>query len=184
MDELSDGQVRLRAWRVDEAGWVEARWYAGQVGDPLIQQNTTEPAGLTAEQVRQAIVTHAGDRDRRGWVIVAAEGGDLLGNAGLNLAAGTVSYWVAPAARGRGVATAAVRLMADYAFTTAGLTELRLWVRAGNQASARVAEKAGFTRTPELDTTVTVRGEPWTAHYFTCTSPGTRDNRTASPHQT
>ncbi len=95
--------------------------------------------------------------------------GELLGNAALDLAAGTLSYWVAAAARGRGVATAAVTLMAEYAFTLGGLSELRLWVRAGNRASARVAEKAGFTRAPALDRTIDVRGEPWIAHYYTRT---------------
>jgi [ribosomal protein S5]-alanine N-acetyltransferase len=173
VDELRDELIMLRPWRLDEAGWDEARWYAEQVRDTQIQQYTSEPVGLSVEQVRTAILTYAEDPARPCWVIVAAGSGDLLGNAALNLVAGTVSYWVAASARGRGVATAAVRLMADYAFTVGGLTELRLWVKAGNQASARVAEKAGFLRTPELDTTVSVRGEQWPAQYYTRTRDST-----------
>jgi ribosomal-protein-alanine N-acetyltransferase len=137
--ELSDGRVTLRPSRLAEAGW-----YAEQTRDPLIQQNTCEPADLTAEQVRTAILMYANDPQHRGWAIVATDTGELLGNTALNLDTGTVSYWVALAARGRGVASAAVRLLADYAFGAGSLTELRLWVRAGNRASARMAENAGF----------------------------------------
>jgi [ribosomal protein S5]-alanine N-acetyltransferase len=161
---LTDGLVVLRPWRVAEAGW-----YVEQVRDRLIQDNTSEPADLTAAQVAEAIRVVAGDADRPGWAIVAAGTGDLLGNAALDLAAGTVSYWVAAAARGRGVATAALRLMVEHASAVGGLSELRLWVRAGNRAIARVAEKAGFTLAAHLDQTIDVRGETWIAHYYTCT---------------
>jgi RimJ/RimL family protein N-acetyltransferase len=161
---LTDGLVVLRPWRVAEAGW-----YAEQVRDRLIQDNTSEPADLTAAQVAEAIRAVAGDAERRGWAIVAAGTSDLLGNAALDLAAGTVSYWVATAARGRGVATAALRLMVEHACAVGGSSELRLWVRAGNRASARVAEKAGFSRAAHLDQTVDVRGETWIAHYYTYT---------------
>jgi [ribosomal protein S5]-alanine N-acetyltransferase len=164
--ELTDGSVLLRPWRLQEAGW-----YAAQVLDPQIQAQTTEPADLTEQQVRDAITASAADPHHHGWVICAADTGQLLGNAALDLAAGTVSYWVAAAARGRGAATAAVRLMATYAFTTSDLALLRLWVTAGNHASARVAEKTGFVRTPELDDTIDVRGQPWTAHYYTLRRP-------------
>jgi len=164
--ELTDGFVLLRPWRQEEAGW-----YAVQAQDPQIQAQTTHPAHLSEQQVRDAITRSAADPQHRGWVICAAGTGELLGNAALDLAAGAVSYWVAAAARGRGAATAAVRLMAAYAFTTSDLDQLRLWVKAGNHASARVAEKAGFVRTPELDDTIDVRGQPWTAQYYTLHRP-------------
>jgi [ribosomal protein S5]-alanine N-acetyltransferase len=141
MRELTDGSIALRGWRL-----VDADWYASQVKDPEIQQHTKEPAELTAQQVREAISTYADDPNHRGWVICAAESGERLGNAALDLDGGRIAYWVAAPARGRGVATAAVRLMATYAFATSELEELRLWVRTGNHASARVAEKSGFVR--------------------------------------
>jgi RimJ/RimL family protein N-acetyltransferase len=61
-----------------------------------------------------------------------------------------VGYWVHPDARDAGVATEAVRLMARHAFTAKedGGLELRRLVLAladGNDASATVAERAGFT---------------------------------------
>ncbi len=161
MTELTDGTIVLRPWRL-----ADADWYASQVKDPEIQRQTTESAELTAHQVREAISTYADDPYLRGWVICAAESGQLLGNAALDLDSGRISYWVAAAARGRGVATAAVRLMAAYGFDTSELDTLRLWVRAGNHASAKAAVKAGFVRAPELDATVEVKGEQWTAEYY------------------
>jgi RimJ/RimL family protein N-acetyltransferase len=60
-----------------------------------------------------------------------------------------VGYWLHPAARGVGVATEAVQLMARHAFAPQsegglGLRRLVLARAAGNDASARVAERAGF----------------------------------------
>lgn len=54
--------------------------------------------------------------------------------------------WVAAPARGRGVMTEAVTLVADWALSPDGLGLQRLeWLAAaGNRASQRVAEKAGF----------------------------------------
>jgi RimJ/RimL family protein N-acetyltransferase len=57
---------------------------------------------------------------------------------------GELGYRVAPWARGGGVATAAVRAVSDYAFTTLGLNRLALGHSVANPASCRVAEKAGF----------------------------------------
>jgi RimJ/RimL family protein N-acetyltransferase len=163
--ELPDGVIVLRPWRLAEAGW-----YAAQVTDPEIARQTSERPDLTAEDVRQAIIATRADPNHRGWAICAAESGELLGNAALDLVHGTLAYWVAAPARGRGVATAAIRLMATYAFDTAGLAQLRLWVKAGNEASARAAVKAGFVRAPDLDETVEVKGEAWSAEFYTLAS--------------
>jgi RimJ/RimL family protein N-acetyltransferase len=56
------------------------------------------------------------------------------------------AYWVSPAARGRGVATRALRLLSRWAFEDAGIERLWLEIEPGNDASHRVALKAGFLR--------------------------------------
>jgi RimJ/RimL family protein N-acetyltransferase len=53
-------------------------------------------------------------------------------------------YRIAPWDRGRGVATAALRTVADWTFQTLGLTRLQLIHGLENRASCRVAEKSGF----------------------------------------
>jgi RimJ/RimL family protein N-acetyltransferase len=56
-----------------------------------------------------------------------------------------VGYWLFAEARGRGVATHAVRAVAREAFAS-GISRLEANVRIGNDASERVLERAGFTR--------------------------------------
>jgi RimJ/RimL family protein N-acetyltransferase len=63
--------------------------------------------------------------------------------------AAEVGYWVHPDARGRGVATAALRVAVRHALLPAeegglGLRAVRLQAAADNPASRRVAEKAGL----------------------------------------
>jgi RimJ/RimL family protein N-acetyltransferase len=55
-----------------------------------------------------------------------------------------VSYWTLPRARGRGVAVAATRRLARFAFDDLGLVRLELMHSTVNPASCRVASKAGF----------------------------------------
>jgi len=56
-----------------------------------------------------------------------------------------VSYFVRVSARGRGVATREVRLIARWEFDELGVERLELRAHADNVASRRVAERAGFT---------------------------------------
>ena len=57
-----------------------------------------------------------------------------------------VGYWLRPEARGRGVATVAVQLIARWLFSELGVQRLELTTAPENVASQRVAERAGFTR--------------------------------------
>jgi RimJ/RimL family protein N-acetyltransferase len=53
---------------------------------------------------------------------------------------------VPPEARGRGMATAMLRALTDWAFAEAGVRRARLVVDVENPASLRVAERAGYVR--------------------------------------
>jgi RimJ/RimL family protein N-acetyltransferase len=60
---------------------------------------------------------------------------------------GEVGYWVASAARGRGIAPRALSAVCAWAFTDPGgrpFERLDLIHTVGNEASCRVADKAGF----------------------------------------
>ena len=57
-----------------------------------------------------------------------------------------VGYWVAPWARGRGVASDATRALARWAIRDHGFERVELFAAMGNIASQRAAEKAGFMR--------------------------------------
>jgi RimJ/RimL family protein N-acetyltransferase len=155
---LTDGAVLLRQWRP-----TDADWYADAAQDPEIQRYTTESPMLTAAEVRAAIVALADQTDTVGRVICDATTGQRLGNIVLRFDAtvGEVSYWVAASARGRGVATRALRLLSEWAFAALGLSEIRLWTHADNLASRLVAERAGYRRAPDHDQRRTVKGRVW-----------------------
>ena len=61
-----------------------------------------------------------------------------------------IGYSVIERARGGGLASAAVALVADWALSTAGLVRVEALVEPANVASQRVLEKAGFAREGRL----------------------------------
>src|SRR5262245_18610808 len=59
---------------------------------------------------------------------------------------GAVGYWILPEARGRGLATRSVRLLARWALGDLELERLKLFAEPENLGSIRVAERSGFQR--------------------------------------
>jgi RimJ/RimL family protein N-acetyltransferase len=57
-----------------------------------------------------------------------------------------LGYVVMPEARGRGVATEALRMLTDWAFAELGCLRLELLIAMGNDGSKRVAERCGYVR--------------------------------------
>ena len=55
-------------------------------------------------------------------------------------------YWLAPAARGRGIATRALRLITDWTLNSSDIIRLELYTHPDNDASGRVAERSGYVR--------------------------------------
>jgi RimJ/RimL family protein N-acetyltransferase len=81
--------------------------------------------------------------------IVDAATDKVVGGVNLRLGdhrIGEVSYFLRASARGRGLATRAVGLVVGWAFDELRLERIELRVHPENQASLRVAERAGFTR--------------------------------------
>ena len=83
------------------------------------------------------------------WSIVDADDDAYLGSTGLDIdlerETGEIGYQVAPWARGRGVATAAARLVRDWAFDQLDLGRLEIAADVDNIASQRVAQATGLT---------------------------------------
>jgi ribosomal-protein-alanine N-acetyltransferase len=77
----------------------------------------------------------------------AAVGGiGIIPQSGLALQTAHFGYWLGQCFWGQGIATAAARSMASYAFQAFPFARLEAPVFAGNPASMRVLEKAGFSR--------------------------------------
>jgi RimJ/RimL family protein N-acetyltransferase len=84
------------------------------------------------------------------YVIEDVERGAIVGGATLHHLdpmrdSVEVGYWLFSDARGRGVATRAVRAMVENAFAQ-GIVRVEAHVRIGNEASERVLERLGFER--------------------------------------
>ncbi|NDV79126.1 GNAT family N-acetyltransferase [Dysgonomonas sp. 511] len=56
-----------------------------------------------------------------------------------------IGYWLSQFAQGKGIMTACVEKLIDYAFTEMGMNRIQIKVAEGNQKSRRIPEKLGFT---------------------------------------
>lgn len=147
---LTDEVVTLRPWQIDDAPAM----VAAIDGDPAVTEwldMIPQPYGLGDARDFLALA-------RRDWVdgtgatfaVVETQDGRLVGSVGARLldpahAVAEVGYWMAREVRGRGLATRALQLVAGWLFD-AGIERLQLQADVQNEASQRVAEKAGFTR--------------------------------------
>lgn len=97
---------------------------------------------------------------RASFAVARADSDELLGSIGLRLVDGNgqIGYWTLSPARGQGVATRALRLLARWAFDDVGLARLQLLTEPENEASQRVAEKAGFRREGLLRDYIELKG--------------------------
>jgi RimJ/RimL family protein N-acetyltransferase len=109
--------------------------------------------GLRDESEARANIERAADSWREGtWAvfrIVDVSTDEVVGGVNLRFAdfeIAEVSYFLRASARGRGLATRAVRLVSRWAFDELGIERIELRAHPENEASRRVAERAGFTR--------------------------------------
>ena len=112
----------------------------------------------------------AAERQEYGFAIVDAKGA-FLGGCGLNQISSihrfaNLGYWVRTAATGRGVATEAVRQVAEFAFRETDLVRLEIVCAVGNLRSQRVAERAGAEREGVLRNRLIIHGRPVDAVMF------------------
>jgi ribosomal-protein-serine acetyltransferase len=94
-----------------------------------------------------------------------------LGGCGINQISqanrfANLGYWVRSSATGRGVAPAAVRLVASHAFQETDLIRLEIVCAVGNVRSQRVAEKVGALREGVLRNRVLLPSGPSDAVMF------------------
>jgi RimJ/RimL family protein N-acetyltransferase len=149
---LRNGDLILRPKRAEDADAITAACQ-----DPEIPRWTLVPTPYTRADAEAFIAGSERDAaDGRAANLVAVDAdGRLLGSFSvmeLDRAPGfgEIGYWVAADARGRGVATRAVRLLADWARRELNLTRIEVLPHRDNAPSRRVAEKAGFHDTGEL----------------------------------
>lgn len=145
---LADDVVRLEPLHrklAGELGWVVA-------GDPDIRRYTyvpTEPAPDFLDKWLRRYEEGWDNGSCAGFAIRGADDGAMLGFAAivqldLDGREGEIGYMVDRPARGRGAATRAVELITAWGLSTLGLERLELRIHPENEASMRVAERAGY----------------------------------------
>lgn len=82
----------------------------------------------------------------------------MIGVRDIGDSVGQIGYWMKREARGRGVATRALRLVSEWGFEELRLARLQLITEPENLASQRVAEKAGFQREGLLRAFAEIKG--------------------------
>ena len=158
---LSDGLVTLRRWRISDVPMIVA-----MCREPDVIRFTSVPVPYTADDARLWLDLHpgrvaAGD----GAAFAITEGGDErpVGSIGVRVlhdqGSAETGYHVVADRRGRGLATAALRLLAGWTLAELPVARLQLTTHLDNPASQRVAEKAGFTREGVLRAWADQRGE-------------------------
>jgi len=140
--ELCDGDMLLRSW--SEADVPEL---AVACNDPEIAYWIPPiPSPYTEDDARAFISGEPGESHS---LAITLEG-RIAGGIGMGVNThdyrGRIGYWVAAGARGRGVCTRALRLLARFGLDELGLVRLELITDPDNVASQRVAEKVGFRR--------------------------------------
>jgi RimJ/RimL family protein N-acetyltransferase len=145
---LSAGDLVLRAVRETDAAPV-----ADYCVDPLTQAWLPLPDPYTLDDARWFCTAFAPAQRASGLGLVRGVelSGRLAGMIDLKRTdwrarTTEVGYWAAPWARGRGVTTRAVSLLARWVLREQGFQRAELRAATGNRASQRVAEKAGFQR--------------------------------------
>lgn len=142
---LDDGVVRLRAWVETDIDQITVACQ-----DERIQRFIPIPKPYVRDDARQYVA-----RTRQEWasgekaafaIVDATDPAVVLGaiNIALGGFTGTSAYWVAPAARGYGMARRALLLLTDWAFATVGLGIILLEIDPANEASLAVARSAGY----------------------------------------
>ena len=147
--ELRLRDLLLRPWRQDDADayWAALESPGGRLWHGSALGSRDELVAALERRRDWTVGDHAS------WALV--DGAELLGSISIHRIDrvqddGEIGYWIAPSARGRGLAALAVRAACGWGFTDLGLHRIQLFHAVENGASARVAEKAGFTREGRL----------------------------------
>jgi ribosomal-protein-serine acetyltransferase len=95
--------------------------------------------------------------------LIVGGSGRPLGVCGINAINhenrfGNLGYWVRTSETGHGVAVQAVKLLASWVFEHTDLQRLEIVTAVGNEASQRVAEKAGAIREGTLRSRLCIHG--------------------------
>lgn len=169
--------IRIRPYRIEDATSV---WQA--VRDSMAALQPWAPwchPAYSIDESRTWLRTQVTAFEQRTafQFAITTDAGDFLGGCGLDQLdalnqRANLGYWVRSSAAGRGVATAAVRLLRDWGFAHTDLARLEVLIAVENAASLRVAEKAGAHFEGRLRDRLVVHGTRHDAAMYSFTRSG------------
>jgi RimJ/RimL family protein N-acetyltransferase len=144
---LAIDELTLRPWQASDVTALLAA-----CADPEIARWAGMPQPFR-EADAQAFIEEALEMWRDGsgapFAIVETASGRLLGaisRFGPEGHQATFGCWVVPEARGRGIGTRSLRLLAEWTFATTPVLRLHVFIMVGNAVSERMVERAGYQR--------------------------------------
>jgi RimJ/RimL family protein N-acetyltransferase len=142
LSALTDGRVLLRATELRDLDAIDRGMH-----DPEVVRWIGPPWPIAEVLPRHEALRRSGAPT----FAICELDDSCVGLVWLNLrdadpATRSVGYWLLPGARGRGLATSAVRLISRWAFDELDVSSVRLTTAPENDASQRVAERSGFRR--------------------------------------
>jgi RimJ/RimL family protein N-acetyltransferase len=146
---IEAGPITLRPWRPEDVAFVFEACQDDEIHrwTPLPRPYRPSDAVALLRLSEEGRATNAAAL----FAITVTETGELVGSIGLKEidwehGRAEAGYWMAREARGRGLAIVALRALTAWAGEHLGLAEVWLQVAAGNEASLRAAERAGYER--------------------------------------
>ena len=141
-----DGAV-LRPWAVTDAETLVTGW-----SDPDVAAWNSVPSTPTVALATRWIAgvhDRAANRQSIDWVIQSHDTNGVVGEVGLSgfsdaHRGALIGYWLLPAGRGHGCATAAVSAVTKWAHQTLSLDTIVARCNTSNTASQQVAARAGY----------------------------------------
>jgi RimJ/RimL family protein N-acetyltransferase len=168
---VSSSEIRIRPYRQSDAGalYEAVRESIDEIGSWLEWCHPDYSIDESRAWIDHCIEARAAGNEYN-FAIVDSED-VLLGGCGLNRLqhdhrVANMGYWVRTSAVGRGVATAATRQLAGFAFRQTPLNRLEIVASTRNIGSQRVAERAGARREAIVRSRLVVRGEAHDAAQF------------------
>lgn len=150
---LEDEAILLRPFEQSDVPAIVAACQ-----DPEIPRWTSVPSPYTEADAHAWLES----TEEKTFAVVDRSSGELLGSMGVRFLGdgiAEVGYWIAKGARGRGVATRALVLVAGWVFENDEVGRFQLRAETENVASQRVADKAGFVREGVMRAALATKGE-------------------------
>ena len=158
--QINLGEWQLRSYRKDDAESLSR-----SANNPLIARNMRDsfPYPYTLSDAHGWIEYSLQQSPQADFAIASET--EIVGGIGLKLQddvnrrSAEIGYWIAESFWGRGIATAALQALTEYAFAEFDLVRIYAHVFEWNPASCRVLEKVGYVREGRLRKSVFKDGQ-------------------------